>query len=386
MTFGVDFSHWDGAVNWDAAKRAGVQFAFCKASQGVDFVDEYFARNYNEALRVGIPMGAYHYYLPSVPPINQAIHFCTVAPACCGLPHVVDLEATRGISGNFGDQVHTCLAEIEAETGHKPIIYTSYDWWNKRIGDVEWALDYPLWIANYRSQSGPLVPLPWHPLEWAIWQYSEKGNAARYGSRKKSIDLNIANIGALEALSFEPDEEPPAPPPAARLYASPVGTDAERASGAIWPGDWFDANPYLTYYNGSYHTGADLNKNLPTWNVDAGAPVHSMAAGVVTFAGVLPGTWGNVVVVQHDPIDGAPLYSRYAHLATVNVIAGDLLDVGAMVGTIGTMPGKPGWEHLHFDVSVTDVLLGDPGHWPGSDRAAVVANYVDPAEWLRENG
>ena len=79
------------------------------------------------------------------------------------------------------------------------------------------------------------------------------------------------------------------------------------------------------------------------------------------------------------------MYSRYAHLATIAVDVGDVVAVGAKLGTIGTMPGKPGWEHLHFDVSLTDVLLGEPGHWPGSDRAAVVANYVDPAEWLREN-
>lgn len=379
MTYpiGIDISHWDGAVDWDTAKRAGVSFAFCKASQGVDFVDEYFDRNQAEAARVGIPMGAFHYYLPYVPPINQALHFTAVAPACCGLPHVVDLEATRGISGNLGDQVRACLEEVEAQTGHRPIIYTSFDWWRQRIGDVAWALDYPLWIANYRSQAGPLVPLPWHPLQWAFWQWTEKGNAARYGSRKKSIDLNIANIGALEALSFQPDPLPPAPP--APRYASPVGTDWERASGVIWPGDWFDANPFLNYYNGAYHTGADLNKNLPGWNADAGAPVHAMGDGVVTHAGILPGTWGNVVIVRH----GERLYSRYAHLATVTVNAGDVVDVGDIIGSIGTMPGRLGWEHLHFDVSITDVLADNPGHWPGADRAAVVENYTDPKAFLQ---
>jgi hypothetical protein len=53
-----------------------------------------------------------------------------------------------------------------------------------------------------------------------------------------------------------------------------------------------------------------------------------------------------------------------------------------MVGTIGTMPGKPGWEHLHFDVSFTDVLADNPGHWPGADKAAVIANYRDPMAFL----
>lgn len=49
--------------------------------------------------------------------------------------------------------------------------------------------------------------------------------------------------------------------------------------------------------------------------------------------------------------------------------------------------GGAGSEHLHFDVSCTDILADNPGHWPGGGaegRASVIANYVDPKQFLRQ--
>jgi len=174
-------------------------------------------------------------------------------------------------------------------------------------------------------------------------------------------------------------------PPAAddAVFASPVGTEAERASGEIWPGDWFSALSYGQWHNGSYHTGDDLNKNKPSWNSDRGADVHAIGDGVVTFASLLPGTWGNVVVVRHEIAPGKIYCSRYAHLADIQVITAEVVTKGQVIGTIGAMPGDEVGHHLHFDVSRTNILATDPGHWPGADKAALTANYVDPCLFLR---
>lgn len=175
----------------------------------------------------------------------------------------------------------------------------------------------------------------------------------------------------------------PVPPVDEPIFASPVGTDAERASGEIWPGDWFSALSYGQWHRGSYHTGDDLNNNKP-WNADAGAPVHAMGDGVVTFAGPLPGTtWGNVVVIRHDVAPGKAYYSRYAHMARIDVSAGEAVIRGQVIGTIGAMPGDEVGHHLHFDISCTDILYINPGHWPGADKAALTANYVDPRLFLQ---
>jgi len=193
--------------------------------------------------------------------------------------------------------------------------------------------------------------------------------------------------------------DPPVIPTHPTGFASPVGTDEERASGVIWPGLWKDVNPYLTRYKLGVHTGADLNLNIPDqpgkrgqWNADKDAPLHAISDGRVIFAGPLPDPWGNVVVICHNPLsDGTPVYSRYGHIKpnTLTVAAGDTVKKGKVIGLIGTMPGWPGYEHSHFDISCTDILEADPGYWPGGGQKGmdgVKTNFVDPKRFLKMYG
>ena len=165
---------------------------------------------------------------------------------------------------------------------------------------------------------------------------------------------------------------------------APVGSLAERQSGEIWPGAWVDANPYGSYYRlrdgMAYHTGADLNLNRPRWNSDRGAEVYAVADGDVVYAGRFNDAWGKLVVIRHSVRGG--FYSRYAHLATVTVQKGDVVFLGEQLGTVGGAEvGLP--DHLHFDVSTTDVLEKNPGDWPGSSYARLKNDYVDPKVFLK---
>lgn len=157
-------------------------------------------------------------------------------------------------------------------------------------------------------------------------------------------------------------------------FTSPVGTAEERASGVIWPGKWLDANPYLHHYEKGYHTGADLNLNSPTWDSDKHAPVYAIADGIVTCAKAF-NVWGNVIVTDHG------VFARYAHVATMLVSPGQVVKQGDQIATIGNADGKQPY-HLHFDISPTEILLNQPNHWPGQDRNAVIANYLDPYIFL----
>lgn len=181
-------------------------------------------------------------------------------------------------------------------------------------------------------------------------------------------------------------------------FDSPVGSDEERASGETWPGAWFDPtgfaeNTYPAYVKSwnSYHTGADLNANRPRWNADRGAPVHAIASGIVTFADFRVPSWGNIIVIKHDPLpDGTIAYSRYGHLATMSVSKGTRVERGTVIGTIGAnldKSGKPfaGAEHLHFDISLSDKLQDSPGDWPRKDLARLKRDYTDPRKFIDEH-
>lgn len=90
----------------------------------------------------------------------------------------------------------------------------------------------------------------------------------------------------------------------------------------------------------------------PHWGVDlaapAGTPVNASGDGVV-LAAVRNPTYGLVVDVSH--LDGA-FITRYAHLSTIVVRAGQRVRRGEMVGRVGST-GLSAGDHLHYEVFVS---------------------------------
>ncbi|MBL8163310.1 MAG: peptidoglycan DD-metalloendopeptidase family protein [Anaerolineae bacterium] len=181
------------------------------------------------------------------------------------------------------------------------------------------------------------------------------------------------------------------PPPGVNIadgYDSPVGTDSERRLAGVWPGEWRDASPFAQlYFKGTpqeaYHTGADLN--LPR-DADARSPLYACASGVITFAGRLP-TWGNVIIIKHDPLytaNGKVLYSRYGHVEQLTVKVGDRVKRGQLVAKVGNAFGRFAY-HLHFDLSPTRLLETNPEHWPARNLNNLLANYIDPRDFILKN-
>ncbi len=172
-------------------------------------------------------------------------------------------------------------------------------------------------------------------------------------------------------------------------FDSPVGTDDERRSAQVWPGQWFDATGFAVRYrdsagNSAYHTGVDLNLNQPHWNVDAGMPVYAVADGEVTFAGEMR-IWNGIVVIRHDPLTpGGPyVYSRSAHASDILVREGQRVRRGDQIASIGRPAG--GTEHLHFDISPTEALLNAPGDWPRLNWSRLKRDYIDPKAFILQN-
>lgn len=88
-----------------------------------------------------------------------------------------------------------------------------------------------------------------------------------------------------------------------------------------------------------FHAGVDLRAAY-------GTTVPAAAAGEVVFAGER-GAYGNLVILRHE--DG--LETRYAHLASVEVQAGERIEEGLPIGRVGST-GRSTAPHLHFEVLV----------------------------------
>lgn len=87
------------------------------------------------------------------------------------------------------------------------------------------------------------------------------------------------------------------------------------------------------------HTGIDIDGEY-------GDPVWAAKSGTVESAGY-NGTYGLDVVINH----GDGLKSRYAHLQSICVSAGDEIEIGEQLGEEGST-GKSTGSHLHFEVIV----------------------------------
>ena len=59
---GTDVAKYQADIDWKKVARNDISFAFIKATEGGDIVDDYFARNWRAAKAAGVPRGAYHFY------------------------------------------------------------------------------------------------------------------------------------------------------------------------------------------------------------------------------------------------------------------------------------------------------------------------------------
>lgn len=180
---GIDVSHHQGPIDWTRVARAGIAFAFLKATEGGTHVDEDFRENFEAARTAGIAVGAYHFFTFCKSGAEQAANFIAVVPHEPGmLPPVVDIEfggncAARPALETFGKELGDFLSAIEAGFGQQAIVYLAGD----AIGTYGAAVpSRARWVRS----------IAWPPFGqgWLIWQYH---NAGHVDGIDGDVDLNV---------------------------------------------------------------------------------------------------------------------------------------------------------------------------------------------------
>jgi lysozyme len=175
---GIDVSKWQGEIDWNEVRRAGVAFAFIKATEGGDHNDSRFPEYWRGARAAGIPHAPYHFYYFCRPAREQAAWFIANVPReSVQMPPVLDVE--------WNHASKTCTHRPDPETvriemkvwmdivgrhyGKRPIIYTPVDFHRENLdGHFQ---NYQFWLRSVAAHPQDIYPD--HP--WTFWQYTGTG-------------------------------------------------------------------------------------------------------------------------------------------------------------------------------------------------------------------
>lgn len=181
--YGIDVSRHQNRIDWERVAADDIEFAYIKASEGGDLVDERFAENWKGAGAAGIDRGAYHFFTLCRPGADQAANFLATVPSGAELPPALDLE----IAGNCSErpepeavaaEVATFIDAVEAETGERVVLYIGDDWQERY--PVAGRDDRPRWARRVHRR--PLTN------DWWLWQFS---GTSRVDGIAGHTDLNI---------------------------------------------------------------------------------------------------------------------------------------------------------------------------------------------------
>ena len=198
MMKGIDVAKWNGNIDWNKVKAAGVEFAVLKVIDKSNKTEASFVRNYAAAVAVGMPVDVYNY-----------LYTITEAAAREAARAVVNALAGRKIGKVWADaedaylknkgiqliRILNTYKEVIEAAGYEFGVYTGLSFYNSYIKPYKAYIDCDFWIARYPSTKDMTItmdpvaskkPSISHNL-WG-WQYSSKGKISGISGY---VDLDI---------------------------------------------------------------------------------------------------------------------------------------------------------------------------------------------------
>lgn len=174
---GIDVSSWQGDIDFDKVKAAGVEFAFVRVGSkwGMDgeyFLDSKFEQNMEGFNRVGIPVGAYFYsYARNEDEAREEALYVIdkLKKYKVDLPVAFDFEDWSRYN-NYKMSLYRLNrnAEVFIETiekaGYEGMLYGSLNYLNKL-----WKTDdKTVWVAHYTNNAD-------YEGKYKFWQFTSAG-------------------------------------------------------------------------------------------------------------------------------------------------------------------------------------------------------------------
>jgi GH25 family lysozyme M1 (1,4-beta-N-acetylmuramidase) len=204
----VDVSSYQGVVDWNAEKAAGVVLGIAKATEGTGWNDPYFDRNWFGMAAAGLIRGAYHFGHPGDQVSAEVDHFLGRVGALGGTDKLwLDIEANDG-SRDAAGWSHAFMELLEARTGGDPRrvgIYTGKWFIDSNGGPAAWTpcTRWGLWISYYAAVLPAGATAPWSSA--VLWQNTSSARMPGvHGVADASIIENGGYFSAALGLVGQP--------------------------------------------------------------------------------------------------------------------------------------------------------------------------------------
>lgn len=195
-TMGIDVSKWNGKIDWNAVKNAGVSYVIIRcgyrgSSQGALIVDSKFKENIKGANAAGLKVGVY--FFTQAIDKNEALEEASMVLELIkdykiSYPVFLDVETSGGRADSLNVATRTEICKTFCETikqyGYTPGIYANKTWLETKL-DMNVLNAYKVWLAQYASE-------PTYKGRYDMWQYKDTGKISGISG---NVDLNRSYLG-----------------------------------------------------------------------------------------------------------------------------------------------------------------------------------------------
>ena len=271
-------------------------------------------------------------------------------------------------------QVHTTIPsrprqEVEKYTVVKgDTIFGISEKFGLKPETILWGNYYTLLDDPHALQPGQVLNILPVDGTYHEWQQGEglNGIANYYGVKPEDIinypanNLDPATIGDFANPNIKPGTWLVIPGGRREFisWSAPLGVTRENPASArvLGPGACDPVSGGAVGYgafiwpsNKHYLSGFDYTPGANHWGIDIagneGEAVYATDAGVIVYAGWNNYGYGNMIMVDH----GNNYQSLYGHLSAINVVCGQSVGQGEVIGAIGST-GHSSGPHLHFEI------------------------------------
>ena len=213
---GVDVSHWNGTLDFEAIAQAEYEFAFAKATEPDNYFpggkDELFPQHIVGAQNENMPWSGYHfwrYYGTGGPEVQidkfLEYLFGTGRPTCKYIILDVEDKGAPKLTLETRRRLARSLVHLDKHlpVEYQPMIYTRGTWWDEYIGNDDVTLEdgtrvvftqWPLWVAHYtyNPSIAPRLPKTGSWSDYLFYQYTDRASIPNAGD--PTIDANFTRL------------------------------------------------------------------------------------------------------------------------------------------------------------------------------------------------